>query len=768
MQSFSSSHRPARRFVGLLVLLLLGTLLVLPAQAAPAVPLVVGDSVNWQQPPAPITNVSRANFPRAAIDAGNFTHVVFISEVDLRWELRYINNRSGAFNSPGLLLETLDSNPSIPSAILLIGPNDVLHLAYVLTKTDDELYYRQSTDHGATWSPRQAISAVDSIKSSEPNMAIGSDGTAHFVWLSNECGKPNVYYRSRTAAGALSGISLVRGNCKFQNRPSVTIAEGKPHVIYSEDSAEVHYARLEGGQWLDLNLSGTSSPSLNPSIASDGGKNLFAAWDENSGNHEIWFKASFDGGVNWSAPNPLTNNPGISTYPFVGWSSSTQLAYIVWHDQGSGTIEDIWEREFDPVSKVTSAAFQVSNNAGVSKNPMIAFGPNRADLVWHDTTTGSYQVFDLGGTLKSVTTCTGSIALETSPTKNNPISGTITPSGDCAPDQMQISVDTPIESTTSPAPISYDSTPSIQLPDGGCSHTVYVRLFANGVAGSVFTSAPIVVDRSVDADVLIANPNMAGLPPIYNGVAPADAYEDGAKDGDSRYTRDQFFFLGIDRGGDCSELASFSVPPLIASGSIPANGYAKSLGLPGSTFPGPRPVTVAITDTLGNRRDYTTNLVYDPADTDPSPAVTNTLGLPVLDTSKQPTLAGPSLPTDYVVVKLLFTNIQVQDNLYGDGSGAGTADFWGVWVANSPTNVGGDSATLQWFPVQVENPGPTFAIDWNLFTGLLPAEQHAGPYFVYVRMLDGAGNPSREVLETQITLAPNYDVARSYLPAVVR
>jgi hypothetical protein len=35
-------------------------------------------------------------------------------------------------------------------------------------------------------------------------------------------------------------------------------------------------------------------------------------------------------------------------------------------------------------------------------------------------------------------------------------------------------------------------------------------------------------------------------------------------------------------------------------------------------------------------------------------------------------------------------------------------------------------------------------------------------------MLDGAGNPSKEVLETQITLAPGYSVSRSYLARVVR
>src|SRR5262249_22322836 len=157
---------------------------------------------------------------------------------------------------------------------------------------------------------------------------------------------------------------------------------------------------------------------------------------------------------------------------------------------------------------------------------------------------------------------------------------------------------------------------------------------------------------------------------------------------------------------------------------------------------------------------------YDPADTDPSEDVTNTLGLPVLNMSANPSVTGPAT-TDNILIALSFSNIQVNDNLYGDGTGPGTNDFWGVWVANSPTDIAADSPSLNWSAIPVPTPGPTFSIKWSLFSGLSAAtDRRAGTYFVYVRFLDGAGNPSAESLKTQVTLTSAFAMPTIYGPFI--
>ena len=157
----ASQHRATRlAALGLIYLLLVA--LAAPAQAAPAAPDAVGDSVTWNTTPQIVTNVVRADFARVAVASNGKTHIVYISKIsdaaDSEWQIRYVNNLNGPFNSPGQLIDTIAGSPSVPSALIIAGANNVLHLAYTLTKTDDKLYYRQSTNSGTTWSARQEIS----------------------------------------------------------------------------------------------------------------------------------------------------------------------------------------------------------------------------------------------------------------------------------------------------------------------------------------------------------------------------------------------------------------------------------------------------------------------------------------------------------------------------------------------------------------------------------------------------------------------------------
>jgi hypothetical protein len=472
--------------------------------------------------------------------------------------------------------------------------------------------------------------------------------------------------------------------------------------------------------------------------------------------------------LTWSnAVDMSSGSTGVSTQPSVEWSSTSQRAYIVWSDPNTGSQEEIWEREFDPVTKITSDAFQASKTSGRSFWPAAGFGPARADIAWHDNTTGTYQIYDLGGQIRGGG-CAGTLTLTGKPIiKGNQINGALTRS-DQTCTKMQISVDTPVTGATPSVDYS-DTLPTQTVPSGsGCNHIVYVRLLKDGTTAGVQFSDSIQVDNSVDADVKATNPNMPGLPTIYNlRIGPADAYLGGARDGDPGYTRIRKFFLGVSDASDCSGLKELYA---VATGEpvteITGGLFAGSPALPGSASPGSRSITVMVTDTLGTGQTFSTPLIYDPADTDPSEQVTNTLGLPVLNMSQNPTVAAPAT-TDNISITLSFSNIQVSDNLYGDGPGPGTNDYWGVWIANSPTDVPADNPFLNWVPIKVPNPGPTFAIQWNIFSSLeTPADRRAGPYFIYVRFLDGAGNASAQVLKTQTTLSSSFSVPTIFVPIV--
>jgi hypothetical protein len=117
-----------------------------------------------------------------------------------------------------------------------------------------------------------------------------------------------------------------------------------------------------------------------------------------------------------------------------------------------------------------------------------------------------------------------------------------------------------------------------------------------------------------------------------------------------------------------------------------------------------------------------------------------------------------------MLVELQFTSLSVTDNLY-PGRG-----FWGVWLANSRTPVANPAAdpTLVWVPVEVPGDSNNFSIVWSLASGLPEAQRTPGTYYIYARVLDGAGNPSATVLPVTTITLDQVTFPQVFLPMVQR
>jgi hypothetical protein len=277
----------------------------------------------------------------------------------------------------------------------------------------------------------------------------------------------------------------------------------------------------------------------------------------------------------------------------------------------------------------------------------------------------------------------------------------------------------------------------------------------------------------VQAAASLSNPHLGGLPPAY-GMTLQDSYtgtNDGASDGDPTYTRERFLYLGINGFSDCSDLTTFHIP---GSDSDPTprpinnNIFSGPAALPQGIAVGDRTIDVNVNDKLGNTRKWTSTLTYDPVNTDTTGTQTNTLGLPVL-------ASGGSFTADNdasIIRTLTFSNVSVTDNLYGQRESLPAGrQFWGVWIANATSAVGASSPTLNWYPVRVPVPNSSFTVEWNLFSGLgftTDLRNRSGNYFVYVRFLDGAGNPTEGFLEAQVNLAQGYAVPTVQMPVMIK
>src|SRR5262249_15809863 len=153
-----------------------------------------------------------------------------------------------------------------------------------------------------------------------------------------------------------------------------------------------------------------------------------------------------------------------------------------------------------------------------------------------------------------------------------------------------------------------------------------------------------------------------------------------------------------------------------------------------------------------NTDPFQESIIYDPT-------------APQLDTGSSPTVTAP-LTTTSIVVSLAFQNIHVKDDLYGDGAGPGTNDFWGVWVANSTTDVEPAADSGKWLPMEISTPRPSFTIDWSLFGGITNPTGDQD-YYIFVKFLDGAGNPTSETIQVRkIHLEANFTKPTLYLPEI--
>jgi hypothetical protein len=755
MLTRSTSPRRATRIaaLGLAFLLLLAAVLAAaPALAGPPAPTALIGSVEWDPTgPKIVSNGQRIAYPWVTVGPNDVTHIIYFT---VSGEVMYTNNESGAFNIGGKRLDSAGTPQQVPVAAIAVGPGNVIGIVYVTVGRDNTVYYRQSTDGGRNWTPKERISSGE--KAASPHLAFDSAANAHMVWIDDRCGPSqyNVYYRIRYANGIKPPSTPIRPSCgTYQNRPQITIAGGKPQVTFQHGSSkgsEIYYARLEGSTWVNQNISGSNNASSqNTSITSDGDKQIFIAWDENvdNANHEIYLRSSFNGGLNWTDPLNMSNgSAGISTAPHVVWSPSAQRVHVVWQDEHGGASGDpeIWERQFSPVSLDTTFADQISHFSRRSMWPTVGAGTKRADVVWQDEVQTYFQVWDWAGEIiGGQPGCEGSLTLNggAAATRDRTLSGTITPANNCVPDQMQISLDTPVTDAT--PKVAYSASLPLQtVPEGGCVHTVYVRLFRGGGGGTPF-SDNIQVDSEVQASVRITNPHLDGQP--NTGGAP------GAQDGDPRYTRDLQFYLGIDGPAECSGLQNFSVQGG-SNGAIADNSYADVVQLPGGSTPAARDVNVTVTDKIGNSENYQATMIFDS-------------GPPTLVMTSNPTVTMP-LSTTNIIVPLSFQNITVNDATYGtQGENLDQGErFWGVWIANSRTSTAPTDPD-RWSPVEVPTHASDFTIDWSLFGNLGDQANPTGDYYVFVRFLDGAGNPTTAVIQTaKITLESDFTMPTLYLP----
>ncbi len=212
-----------------------------------------------------------------------------------------------------------------------------------------------------------------------------------------------------------------------ENAAIAVDASGKIHVVWQDATTgnfEIYYKKSPDGgvTWTTgQRLTFTSGSSGSPAIAVDTSLNLHVVWqDDTSGNYEIYHKKSTDGGLAWTTSKRLTWTSGGSEHPAIGVGSSGNL-HVVWSDNSPGNDEIFYAKSKDKGAN-WAANQRLTWTSGGSKIPAIGVDSSgNPHVVWRDDTPGNFELYYKSSPDGGATWATNKRLTWNSGTSNEPV-----------------------------------------------------------------------------------------------------------------------------------------------------------------------------------------------------------------------------------------------------------------------------------------------------------------------------------------------------------
>lgn len=335
---------------------------------------------------------SLQNNSKQVASYGNTVHAVWYDRPDGNYEIYYKRSTdAGASWGPDTRLTNAASNSEAPG-IIAIG--DLVHVAWHdLRDGDWGIYYKRSTDGGLNWGTDQRISNQPS--NGFDVCLAGFGNVIHAVWQDSRNGVTQngyeVYYKRSTDAGATWGPDVrMTNNMTNTLYPSISASGQYVHIVWydtPESQQAAYYVRStdEGVSWSsDIRLSSNAGASNWPCISSSG-EFVHVVWtDTRDGNYEIYYKRSSDNGVSWSADTRLTNTSPNSYFPSI--DASGGIVHVAWWDLLGipiGNTEIYYKRSTNNGTS-WETDIRLTNNDSYSRYPSVNASGASAHVVWSD------------------------------------------------------------------------------------------------------------------------------------------------------------------------------------------------------------------------------------------------------------------------------------------------------------------------------------------------------------------------------------------------
>jgi len=361
-----------------------------------------GAQAQWISAQRLTWNLGASESPSVEVDGSGHLHVVWNDDTPGNEEIYYKRSTDGGATwSPAKRLSWNTGSSELPA--IAAGLSGNLHVVWQeSTPGNGEIYHIKSTDGGDTWSAGQRIT-WNSGASIDPVMAAAADGLLHLGWADSTYYNMEIYYKQSSDSGVTwMEKKKLTGNSGRSWRPFVVAASAADlHLIWEDDTPEanvpeIYYTKSTdgGSSWASCRrLTYTSGSSLYPDLTVDPSGNLHLVWeDSTSASYEIFYKKSSDAGATWTSGKRLTWTPDMSRISDIVADPSGQL-HVVWRDRTPGNYEVYYKKSTNG-GTAWSTNRRLTWNSGESYNPVIAVDPTGSvHVIWFDDTPGNFELY---------------------------------------------------------------------------------------------------------------------------------------------------------------------------------------------------------------------------------------------------------------------------------------------------------------------------------------------------------------------------------------
>jgi len=292
---------------------------------------------------------------------------------------------------------TNNAGQSVFPAFAVNGQN--AYVAYFEgTNEDYEVYFRRSTDGGATWQAAQKLSNNSGWDEGEQLDLAINGANVYVAWCDGSPGNAEIFFRRSIDSGATwKEVKRITTNDGPSTAPAVAASGANVYLVWTQgfigEDPEIFFRKSvdNGATWQAAKrLTTNTGTSREPAVAVSGA-NVYVAWEDNSvGNDEIYVRKSTDSGATWQNAKRLTNNTGSSSQPALAVMNAN--VYVAWNDGTPGNSE-IYFRRSEDGGATWKAAKRFTYTADETLYVDLAVSGANVYAVWHDRTPGNYDLY---------------------------------------------------------------------------------------------------------------------------------------------------------------------------------------------------------------------------------------------------------------------------------------------------------------------------------------------------------------------------------------